>query len=44
MWKLSNIEPFILDQEIDEVLPTIEDLVLDAQVELVEDTILRRSL
>lgn len=32
-------EPFMLDQETEEqVLPTIEDIALEAQVELVEDT------
>jgi hypothetical protein len=36
-------EPSMLDQEEEEVLPTIEDLALDSQVELVEDTILQKN-
>jgi len=37
---LKFYEPSILDQEEEQVLPSIEDLVLDAQVELEEDEIL----
>jgi hypothetical protein len=40
---LKLYEPSMLDQEEEQVLPTIEDLAPYAQVELVEDTILQRK-
>ena len=34
-------EPSMLDQEEEQVLPSVEDLAVDAQVELIEDTVLQ---
>jgi hypothetical protein len=39
---LKLYEPSKLDQKVEQVLPTIKDLALDTQAELVEDTILQR--
>ena len=36
-------EPSMLDREEDKVLPSIEDLESDVQVELVEDSFLQKS-
>jgi hypothetical protein len=40
---LKLYEPSMLDQEEEEVLPSIEDIGPDAQANLEEDTIFRRS-
>jgi hypothetical protein len=39
---LKLYEPFMLDQEEEQLLPSTEDLASDAQVELAEDTILQK--
>jgi hypothetical protein len=40
---LKLYEPSMLDQEEEQVLPSIEDLAPDAQAELEEDTILKKQ-
>jgi hypothetical protein len=39
---LKLYEPSMLDQEEEQVLPSIEDLALDAQEELEEDIVLQK--
>jgi hypothetical protein len=39
---LKLYEPSMLDQEEEQVLPSVEDLAPDAQAELTEDTILQK--
>jgi hypothetical protein len=40
---LKLYEPSVLDQKEEQVLPSIEDLTSDAQVELAEDTVLQKQ-
>jgi hypothetical protein len=40
---LELYDPFMLYQEVEQVLPTIEELSVDAQEKLVEDTVLQRK-
>ena len=42
MENLKLYDPSMLDQEEEEVLPSIEELAPDAQEELVEDTVLHK--